>query len=125
MHGATCGNCQELLSLGCIQITIQMNLTADLVKHPIFRFTVLAVFSMYSAVAQPHLDSPKCDTFLLRIHAECHRCSRTKSNKQELIGTRTPVRTANRLWLVGKEAVLARFNHLGKPFFDFGTHDHT
>jgi hypothetical protein len=91
MHRTASSDFQQLFTLGLVEISFHVNLTMYLVEHPFFRVAIFTIFGMNSLMSELNLNTQQGYTLSLRIHAQCHGCSGSRSGKQVFMGPRTAV----------------------------------
>jgi len=105
MHGTAGGDLQEAAALGLIEIPFQPDFAPDLVEHALFRLAVLTVLGVNPRMVEADLDAVECESFPLRIHAECDRRSRAECCEQVFVGPGSAIGTTVGFGLVGEQAV--------------------
>jgi hypothetical protein len=105
MHRALVGDFKQFGALLVRQVTVNCYLPFDLVEHSRPGFTLAAVISMDSRVAQVNLYSRKTPSFPSRIQSDGHRCAGTKGRQEEIIGPGSAIGAADGFRFVGHQPV--------------------
>ena len=124
MHGTAGGDLQEAAALGPVEIPFQPDFAPDLVEHALFRLAVLTVLGVNPRMVEADLDAIECESFPLRIHAECHRRSRAECGEQVLVGPRSAIGATEGFRFIADEAVRPDLDLLRESLPGNGAHDY-